>query len=214
MKDIRLIAIEYPFFISYAESEPVSACGLWEDDLCLYTNRGEIIKMAEYSSYIGTVRHVIDEGRYEWTDLTIKPGQIVSRDYDYDIMLDGIQTEPFQKLPGVNNKSMSTVTLKLFNEFLKKANSNHKDMVEALTISFHNGLFRKEIEEIVQNDVINGLSNLQKEMIVRCRLEGKGFIINHIKELLDSEKYDKLIEINYFFRKLFVLEINDYLSFS
>jgi hypothetical protein len=155
---------------------------------------------------------VVKEGKYEWTDFYIEEGQIIGRDYDFNILVDGRVIEPFTKLQMQNPGKISDLTLKLFNEFLKTCNKDNRDMVEALKISFQDGFFRKEVDDIVKNDVVKELSNLDKEIIIRTKIEGQRYIVKYVKELLVSDNYDKYIDINYFFRRLFNLEIYQYIS--
>lgn len=214
MSKLHVIAVEIPFLISYLPVEPVQACVFKDGKVYIYDTYGNIVSPKEYGSYIDTIEHVIKEGRYEWTDFIVDEGQIISRDYDYNILVDNKVLEPFSKLQTQNPGIISNMTLKLFNEFLKSANKDNKDMVEALKISFSDGFFRKEVEDIVKNDVIRELSNLDKEILVRCKVEGQIYIVKYVKKLLTSENYDKFIDINYFFRRLFNLEIYQYLLFE
>lgn len=214
MSELHVIAVEIPFLISYLPVEPVQACVFKEEKVYIYDTYGNTVSPKEYGSYIDTVENVIKEGRYEWTDFVIDEGQIISRDYDYNILIDNKIIEPFTKLQMQKPGMISNMTLKLFNEFLKTANKDNTDMVEALKISFSDGFFRKEVEDIVKNDVIKELTNLDKEILVRCKVEGHKYVVKYVKKLLSSENYDKFIDINYFFRRLFNLEIYQYLSFE
>lgn len=208
---LKVIAVEVPFLISYLPVEPVQACVYRDGQVYIYNTSGELLSPKEYPSYIETVEHAIKEGRYEWTDFYIEEGQVIARDYDYNILVENKVIEPFEKLQTQNTGIISNLTLKLFNEFLKTCNKDNKDMVEALKISFQDGFFRKEVEDIVKNDVINELSNLDKEIVVRTKIEGQGYIVKYVKQLLSSDNYDKYIDINYFFRRVFNLEIYQYI---
>lgn len=211
MSTLKVIAVEIPFLISFLPVEAVPACVYKDGQVHIYSALGELISPKNYSTYIDTIEHTIKEGRYEWTDFTIEEGQIIGRDYDYNILVDNKIVEPFTKLQTQQPGIISNLTLKLFNEFLKTCNKDNHDMVEALKISFSDGFFRKEVEEIVKNDVITELSNLDKEIIVRTKVEGQGYIVKYVKRLLSSDSYDKYIDINYFFRRIFNLEIYQYI---
>jgi hypothetical protein len=52
--------------------------------------------------------------------------------------------------------------------------------------------------------------NIDKEIVVRSKVEGQGYVVKYVKNLLLSENYDKYIDINYYFRRLFNLEIYQY----
>lgn len=214
MSELKVISVEMPFLISYLPIEPVQACVYKDGKIYIYDKSGNLLAPKEYSQYIDTVEHTIKQGKYEWVDFSIREGQIISRDYDYNILVDDKVVEPFTKLEKHKPGAISNITLKLFNEFLKTCNKDNKDMVEALKISFNDGFFRKEVEEIVKNDELEELSNLDKEIIVRCKIEGQNYIVKYVKKLLNSDNYDKYIDINYFFRRLFNLERYKYISFE
>lgn len=211
---IKIIAVEIPFLISYLPVEPIHACALKDDKVYIYDTFGNLIVPKDYQNYIATIEHAVKEGKYEWADLTINEGQIIARDYDYNILVDNNIVDLFEKNKTQKVGTISNLTLKLFNEFLKTCNKDNRDMVEALKISFQDGFFRKEVEEIVKNDSITELSNLDKEIIVRAKAEGEKYIIRYVKMLLGSESYDKYIDINYYFRRLFNLEIYQFISFE
>lgn len=214
MSKIKIIAVEIPFLISYLPVEPIHACAYKDGQVYIYDTFGNLVAPKDYSKYIATIEHAIKEGKYEWTDFTIDEDQIIARDYDYNILVDNNIIEPFTKVQAQRQGTISNLTLKLFNEFLKTCNKDNKDMVEALKISFQDGFFRKEVEEIVKNDVITELSNLDKEIVVRTKIEGEKYIIKYVKYLLSSESYDKYIDINYYFRRLFNLEVYQYILFE
>jgi len=214
LSKIKIIAVEIPFLISYLPVEPIHACAYKDGQVYIYDTFGNLVAPKDYSKYIATIEHAIKEGKYEWTDFTIDEDQIIARDYDYNILVDNNIIEPFTKVQAQRQGTISNLTLKLFNEFLKTCNKDNKDMVEALKISFQDGFFRKEVEEIVKNDVITELSNLDKEIVVRTKIEGEKYIIKYVKYLLSSESYDKYIDINYYFRRLFNLEVYQYILFE
>lgn len=214
LSKIKIMAVEIPFLISYLPVEPMHACAYKDGQVYIYDTFGNLAVPKDYKKYISTIEHAIKEGKYEWSDFSIEEGQIIARDYDYNILVDNNIIEPFAKVQSQRQGTISNLTLKLFNEFLKTCNKDNKDMVEALKISFQDGFFRKEVEEIVKNDVITELSNLDKEIVVRSKIEGEKYIIKYVKGLLSSSSYDKYIDINYYFRRLFNLEIYQYISFE
>lgn len=214
LSKVKIIAVEIPFLISYLPVEPMHACAYKDGKVYVYDTFGNLLAPKDYNTQINVIEHAVKEGKYEFTDFLIEEGQIIARDYDYNILVDSNIIDTFDKDKVQKISAISNLTLKLFNEFLKTCNKDNKDMVEALKISFQDGFFRKEVEDIVKNDVITELSNLDKEIIVRSKIEGEKYIVKYVKKLLTSESYDKYIDINYYFRRLFNLEIYQYIAFE
>lgn len=212
MSIIKVIAIEIPFLITFLPNEPVRACAMKDKKLHIYTSKGSLLNSTEYEQYIDIVAHAVNEGRFEWCDIDVEEGQKLTRNYDHDIFVDDSPREPFARLESNKQKGFSDTTLKLFNEFLKACNKDNKDMVNALEISYKDGFFRKEVEQIVQDDTVDELGWLDKEIIVRCRLEGPKYVIEYVKKLWRLEDHDKFIDINYFFRRVLNLEKHNYIS--
>lgn len=212
MDSLRIIAVQFPFQESFFENQGVQACVYNNNFIYVYDKYGQFIEKKSYGEYINVVKFLIKEGKYEWTDIYIKPGEIVKRNFNQDIIIGDEVRNPLEKLD-LARKPVSDITIKLFNEFLKTTNRNSREMVEALRSSFDDGLFRSEIENIIKDDVLSELSELDKEIIVRTRIEGYKYIISYVKESLQEDAHDKYIKINYFFRRVFNLEINSYISF-
>jgi hypothetical protein len=211
---LKVLAIESPFLISFKMKEAVNACVVKNGDIYIYNTFKELIPVGKYASYIDTIRHAVREGRYEWTDFIILTGNLISKDYDCNILVDNTNVESFSKLKEGGKSKISDKALKLFNLFLRTVNNDNPDMVNTLEISSNDGFFRKEVEEIISVDVVDELSNLDKEIIVCTKFEGSCYIQNYVDNHLKSGKPDRFIDINYFFRRLFNLEVNNYISFE
>jgi hypothetical protein len=212
MSGFKVIAVENPFMISFLPSVPVKACVLFNNEIYISSN-SELFKMDTYEGYIDVVDHAVKEGKYEWADFNIKQHSFIDKDFDGNIIIDKSVVEPFKTLDDTGNKEISNRILTLFNEFLRHCNKDNLEMVEALNICLKDGFFRKEVNEIVENDIMDKLSNLDKEIIVRSKIEGTKYITNYVKRLLKSSAHDKYIDINYFFRRIFNLERFNYIKF-
>lgn len=209
---LKVIAIEQPFLISFERMKPINAFVVYEEDLFIYTN-GQKIFVDNYKEYMDNVNHLIDEGRFEWALFDIEEGQLLFKDFDDAINVDETIVQSFSEISAAKPSRISDCTLKLFNNFLKECNKDSKDMCAALTMSFQDGYFRTEIDGIVAKDEFDKPTQLDKEIIVRCNLEGVAYITNYTNRLLESNKPDKFIDINYFFRRIFNLERFNYLTF-
>lgn len=208
----KVIAVQIPFQESLFENRAVQACIYKDNNIYTYDKFGKFIEKKNYSDYINVIRFAVKEGKYTWTDFEITPGQIIKRNFNQEILVGDEVIEPIGKKK-VSNKSISEITIKLFNEFLKTINKNSREMVDALKASFDDSLFRSEIENIVAEDTIDELSDLDKEIVVRSRIEGYKYIVRYVKEALEEDTHDKAIRINYFFRRVFNLELNSYIEF-
>ncbi|MFZ5353837.1 MAG: hypothetical protein ACOZCL_14095 [Bacillota bacterium] len=212
MSELKVIAVEIPFMISNLPKEAVNACIYLNGKLYMLTRYGELKLIGDYNN-IDVLVHAINEGRYEWADFSIEEGRCIYRDYDNDVIVDDKFVALFPTYSDSSLERISNIGLKLFNDFLRISNKDNKDMNEALNISFNDGFFRKEVLSIVKDDVVTELYNTDKEIIVRTKLEGKDFIIKKVKEMLKSESPDKFIDINYLFRRMFVMEKYGYIAF-
>lgn len=207
---LKVIAVEIPFLISFLPKQPVNAIVTDNYEIYIYSKFQELVSIGSYMSYIETICHRVKEGKYEWVDFTIEEGDCIHKDYGNNIM---INNEPI--ICFLNNggkKKISDKFLKLFNNFLKKVNKQNKDMTNALEIALNDGFFREQVEEIISDDEVNELSNLDKEIIVRLKIEGSRFIEKYVETTLEIENPERFMNINYFFRRIFNLEVNTYLE--
>jgi hypothetical protein len=214
MNELNIIAVEKPFLINYGPSCPVNACALKDGKLHVYTCEGELLPGRDYFDYIYTLDHIVKENKYEWSDFHIAEGSIICRDYEDEIILNDKRVDMFQKLNEGGKSKISCVALKLFNDFLKESNKDNPDLVKALELSLSNGFFRTEVDDIIKNDKVEKLSELDRQIIIRCRLEGRNYVKKYIDKLMASSRPDNLVDANYFFRRLFNLEANNYISLN
>jgi hypothetical protein len=78
LSQIRVIAVEIPFLISFQKVEPVQACVYKEGKVFIYNLFGNTLCPKNYSEYINTVDHAVKEGKYEWSDFYIEEGKIIT----------------------------------------------------------------------------------------------------------------------------------------
>ncbi|HEX3031543.1 MAG TPA: hypothetical protein VHS59_04785 [Bacillota bacterium] len=213
MDELQVIAVEIPYLVSYRSADRVNACVVRDKSLFLYTIFKELVPLGKYSHNINHLVYAIKEGRYDWVDFTIENGQTVWRSYDNDILLDDEQIVSFRKLSREPSK-ISEASLRQFNDFLKISNRHSSEMQSSLNQAYNEGIFRAEIEEIVNQDMVRHLAPLDKEIVVRSKQEGLSFLKSYVDQLLIADRSDKYLEINYFFRRVFDLEVNNYISFE
>jgi hypothetical protein len=207
-----VIAYENRFTLDFKPIKYINTCVLKGTEVYLYNSLQEFIPLGNYHNCIDSISHVIKQGTYAWAFFPICEGDVITFYID-NVMINNEMVEVINRLaPGRNG--ISNRTLKSFNDFLKLSDKDNPNMVNALGQSLHDGYFRKEVEKIIKDDMIITLSNLDQEIIVRSRIEGRQFVNNYVEKELRSEKVDLYININYFFRRLFNLEVNNYISFE
>lgn len=212
MKKLHIIAIESPLVISLQGFNYVNACIYKNKNIYLYNKYGELVSKHDYKQYIDTLDYAVKEGRYDWMDFHIYSGEIITRDWEGNIYVDGIKVDTFSKPDNQCKGQVSYKTLKLFNQFLQYINKDNPEMIEALKTTLQDGYFRQQIKEIIKNDLIEDLSPLDMEIIVRTKIEGSSYVEKYVESMLKSTHPDKYVDINYFFRKVFNLEIYGYIS--
>lgn len=212
MDEYQVIAVELPYLISYRSADQVTCCIIREKSLYLYTSDKDLVPLGKYAQNINHLLHVIREGRYEWTDFSMLPGQTISRGNNNEIIQDDYLAISFQRHREERSR-ISENSLKHFNDFLKISNRHSAEMQFSLNQAYYEGVFRAEIEEIVSQDKVYHLNPLDKEIVVRSRLEGTDFLRSYVDRHLATDRSDRYLEINYFFRRVFDLEVNNYISF-
>lgn len=213
MNTLRVIAYEIPFTMGYEFIKPINTCVAIDDMVYIYNTLRELIPVGKYEYCIDTVKHAVREGKYDWAYISISENDNVSYSLDDNVLVNDQEVKTF---PGDHSPKgkISNRTMIMFNDFLKTANRDNPDMVEALGISLNDGFFRKQLEEIIEGDSVGELSSMEKEIIVRSVFEGRQFIADYVASLMKSNKADRYLDINYFFRRVFNLEVYQYLSYG
>ncbi len=209
---LHIIAIEAPSF--FKPVHIISACAVKHDQAYIYNAYQEMIPAGKPGDFFDTVKNTVKEYKYEWCDLLIEEGDILKRIFPDIIMLDDNIMTLFTPLPGDKGGRITSKPLRAFNEFLQKVNKDKQEMVKSLQISLEDGFFRQEVEEIIKNDTVDYLKDIDKEIIIGCKLEGITYVNKNINSLLNTKRPDRFVDINYFFRRVFLLEKNNYISFS
>jgi hypothetical protein len=212
MARLRVIAVEKVSVGSSDSVEPAIACVYKDNLLHVYDTFGELYHQKEYFGNFDSLEYLIKKGKYEWTDFYIEKGQLITRDINENIVVEGDTIDPFVPLEQGNN-GISDVSLKIFFEFLKTVNKNNPEALDTLMKSFQSGEFRKNVENIVNSSPFKEFNDTDKELIVKCKIDGYQHIVDVIKKQLKNGDYYKFDEINYMFSRLFKLEKNNYIVF-
>lgn len=179
--------------------------------ICFYNTQGRAYNKQEYSKYIEFVKQAVDADRYEWTDFWINKGQIITKDKSNNIYVDSELIKPFTSITRLAG-NVNEPSLKLFYEFLKSVNKDDENKLSALETTYTNGALQDKVKKIVKNMSAKQLDNIDKEIIVRTKIEGYSYIESYVKSVLSTNKNDKHEIVNGFFSRLFFLEMYGYLS--
>lgn len=210
MARLRVIAVEN-VYVGMDAVEPAIACVYKDNKLHVYDTFGELYYQKEYFPDFNGLKYLINKNKYEWADFYIEKGQLITRDIHGNIIVEGRIIDPF--LPFENGKgTISDISVKIYYEFLKTVNKGNSQALSILKNSYESGELKKNIERIVGNAPFKELNNIDKEMIVRTKIDGYQYIINAVKEILKKNDYYKLDEIHYLFSRLFKLEKNNYVE--
>lgn len=212
MARLRVIAVENVSVGSSDAVEPAIACVFKEKLLHVYDTFGELYNQKEYFGSFESLEYLIKKNKYEWTDFYVEKGQLITRDIYGNIVVEGDVIDPFLPLEEGGGK-ISNVSLKIYYEFLKTKNKDNAEAMTTLQNSFESGELKNEIESIVNNSPFKEFNDIDKELIVRCKIDGYNYIINSIKKHLKTGDYYRFDDINYMFSRLFKLEKNNYISF-
>ncbi len=210
MSLIRVIAVEQ----SYGEKdkpEPVMACVYQNGTLMVYDTEGSLYRQREMFDDFESLEYYIKKGKYEWAYISIREGQIIYRNEYGSIETDGKEYQPI--LPfSLDNRGSGRVLLKLFYEFLKSIHKGDPAELESIKQAWADKSFLLEVNNIVNSNPIDELSELDRQIIVMSRILGMKYVINQVKEMLLSEDKLKEEKITFFFTRLFKLEKANYIS--
>jgi hypothetical protein len=210
MARLRVIAVENVNVTTSDSVEPAIACVFKDRLLHVYDTFGELYHQKEYFGSFESLEYLIKKGKYEWTDFYIEKGQLITRDIHNNIVVEGQIIDPFLPLEEGNN-GISDVTLKIYYEFLKTLNKNDANALETLKGSFESGEFRREIEQMIAASPFKEFNDVDKQLIVRIKIDGYQYIVDRIKDTLKKGDYYRFDEINYMFSRIFKLEKNNYI---
>lgn len=209
---LHVIACELPFILGCKNLVPANACAVKDKRVLVYNPLHEFVPLGSYDECIDSLRHLVKEGKWQWADFDINEGDQLTVDLDNDIYINSRMVQQFRPIsPGKGRISDRTLTK--FNEFLKLVNKDSADTVTSLTMSLNDNFFREEVEDIVKDDVVTLPTDLHKEIMVRSKYEGLGLIDDYVKAQLALNNPDVYMDINYFFRQVFGLEKNSYVSY-
>jgi len=209
MARLRVIAVE-KISVSGDAVEPAIACVYKDKLLHVYDTFGELYHQKEYFGSFESLEYLIKKGKYDWSDFYIEKGQLITRNSQGNIVVEGDVVDPFLPIED-GNKAISNVTLKIYFEFLKTVYKSDPQAQETLVSCYQQGQFRKDVEEIVNKSPFKQFNDTDKELIVRTKIEGHHYLVSSIKNILKKGDYYKLDEINYLFSRLFKLEKNNYI---
>jgi hypothetical protein len=186
------------------------------DKIYLYHHEWEFEFTWEYASKIIDIAKQVDEEKLEWCDLWINDGDIIERK-GQDLLIAKQQVPPFTKLSKEKFANVGLITSKIYNEFLRSKEVEEKEVKDFLKESFENGIFARYITDILEesftgNVVVEQLNNLDKQIIVRTKIEGFRFITNFAKNILKSKVKNKIELCNLFFGRVFMLETQNYIN--
>lgn len=211
MARLRVIAVE-KINVSGDIVEPAIACVYKDKLLHVYDTFGELYHQKEYFGNFESLEYLVKKGKYEWTDFYIEKGQLITRNSLGNIVVEGDIVDPFLPIEDGNN-NISDISLKVYFEFLKTVYKNDPQAQQTLISCYQQGEFRKEVEDIISKSPFKQFNDTDKELIIRAKIEGHGYLVNAIKNILKKGDYYKIDEINYLFSRLFKLEKNNYVIF-
>lgn len=205
MARLRVIAVEKVFVSGTDEIEPSIACVIKDRKLHVYDTFGELYHQKEYFGDFDSLKYLINKGKYEWSDFYIEKGQLITRDIDGNVVVEGDKIEPF--LPFEDSLGqVSNISVKVYYEFLKTCNKSNPDVLKRLKEGFESGNLKVTINAIVEKSPFNEFNNVDKELIVRSKTDGYKYLVDAIKENLKSNDLYKYDNIHYLFSRLFKLE--------
>lgn len=210
MSSLRIIAVEtYDDFIF--DQLAIISCAYKDGQFLVYDTFGQLYYQKEYFTDFSSLDYWVKKGRYEWTDFSIRTGQLVFRDAEGSILVDDKKVKSFNPLTD-EIRDVSNVSLKLFHEFLKSINRNYPDNYSDVLRSYKSGDFQKEIRQIISENYLEELLAIDKEIIVKSRIMGREYLIDYVRNLLSSDDDMKIHKITFFFTRLFKLEASNYIK--
>lgn len=205
---LHVIAVERNN-IENIDTQNVFSCVYKDGVLYLYGTEEENDLISDYFSNMDMLDYFVDSGKYEWTNFYIEKGQKVSRNRFDEILVDGEQIDAYMIMNP--EKSISSVSAKIFYEFLKVPHKKDENAMNFLRNEVNLESLKSEIQRIVNESEDYDLSDLDREMIAKANIRGHTYIIDMVKQSL-QEMPDNYSKVYYLFSRLFKLETNGYIK--
>ncbi len=204
---LRVVAIEKA--LPDTGTKPVKAAVYKNGKLYVVDGR-ELYFCKEYFASFPDLEFYVKKGKFEWSDLSIQQGDLIARDSGGYIL---VNDDPWVGFSYCFPKGrLSTVSLRLFAEFLKSSRKNSPQAVKDISDAYASGSFREQIIQCIRGNKSLLLKNdLDKRIALFSRLFGKDFIIEDIRKLMKSDENHKVERATFFFTRLFLLEYAGYL---
>lgn len=191
-------------------------CIYKDDKIYVHSPKDGTNKSFDYQEKIREIALGVDKGLYEWVDLNIENGQKISM-YEGKYSIDQKQVQPFNKLSEEEFSNIGAVTTKIYSEFLCSKEKEQSGLREILKMAHEEGAFTNQISNIVENyyqQIIepSDLGNLDKQIIIRIKIEGYKYIINFMKNILESGHEKRYEYCDMFMSRVFVLESQNYIK--
>lgn len=182
----------------------------------LYSRNGIYGSHWNYEDKINQIAMMVDEGKLEWADIWIDDGQTITRQGE-NILINGNEVKLFSRLSKANFAQIGPVTSKIYNEYIRSSGKDTTGFKKIIKETFTEGFFTKKVSDIIE-DIYDypieesSLNNLDRQIIVRVKIEGYSFIINFIKNILSSDLKVKCEYCEKFLSRVFLLESQNFIK--
>jgi len=186
------------------------------DKIYLYLPQWELDTFWDYNEKIRKIAIDVDKKLIEWVDFFIEDGGEITKQGN-NLYVNGKKVEPFRRLSSQVYANIGLMSTKIFNEFMCSKEVTNNEDKEFLKESFDNGVFLRQISDIVEFNYqhaleINDLNNLDKQIIIRTKIEEYNFIINFLKNILHSNAIEKIDYCIMFLSRVFILESQNFIK--
>lgn len=187
-----------------------------DDKIFLYSPQWELEINWNYEEKVEELVFEVENNRLDWTDIEIQDGQEIKKQGN-KFLVDNKRIEAFKRLTDETFAIIGPVTSKIYNEYVRSREKGHEGTRKFFKDSFNEGLFTKQMSDIVETSFDIpleevDLNSLDKQIIVRTKIEGRKFIINFVKNLLHSNDSEKEEYCAIFFSRLFMLETQNFIK--
>ncbi len=187
-----------------------------DNRIYLYSPQWELDTSWNYDEKIKDIALDVDDGLLDWVDVYIEDGQEITV-ADNQFYINDQKVEPFKRLSEDIFANVGVVSAKIYNEFLASKDSYGEHERNFLKESFEDGLFLREISNIIETEYqspieTNELNDLDKQIIIRTKIEGYNFAVNFVKGLLQSELEEKEDYCIMFLNRVLMLESQNFIK--